>query len=88
MGQASASYGDGAEARAALISVLTTQQQNCWSSVSRTESEKGQLRASHLPLRILAGLLCALANELSFPPQWRLESYIFFFSLSLPMLWQ
>lgn len=52
--------------------------------VSRTESEKGQLRAEHLPLRILVGLLCELANELSYPPHWWLESHIF--SLSLPML--
>lgn len=37
--------------------------------VSRTESEKGQLRALHLQLRILVGLLCELANELSYPPQ-------------------
>lgn len=53
--------------------------------VLRTESEKGQLRASHLPLRISVGLLCVLANEIPHPLHWRLDSHMFFFSLSLPM---
>lgn len=49
----------------AVVSVLTTLSSELpEQGVSRPESEQGQLRASHLPLRILVGLLCVLAHEL------------------------
>lgn len=66
-----------------MVSVLITLSSELLEQgVLRMESEKGQLRASHLPLRILVGLLFVLANELSYPLHWRLESHIFFFSSS------